>query len=216
VNTLVLQPDEHDPSCADTMIGDSAFGTTNYGEFAELFIGKFTVVKDLQANFRTLLRFDLSAILGATVADAALTLTEGNGSSLTNETFSVHRLTQPNWTELGATWMSYDGTNPWGTQGGDFVATPAQSLTVTAPQSLVFGDLKALVQDAIALRGGMLNMLIKGTGAMPGNQLLAMCSASDPDPAKRPLLVVNYDFPPWCVQVADRAVWSVAIQDRGC
>ena len=216
MSTLILQPDEDDLTSADAMIGDSAFATTNYGEQSQHYIGRHIVIKDLAANFRSLHRFDLSAILGATVIDATLTLTLGTSSSLTDYTFSIHRLTQPNWTEFGVTWNNYDETNPWITVGGDHVATPVQSFTLTTPQSLVYDNLKALVQDAITLRGGLLDVLVKGTGSAEGNQRLLVRSSGDPDPAKRPKLVVNYDFPPWCVNVADRAVWSVTTADRSC
>lgn len=216
MSTLILQPDEDDLTSADAMIGDSAFASTNYGEQSEHYIGRSIIIKDLAANFRSLHRFDVSAILGATVIDATLTLTLGTGSILTDYTFSLHRLTQPNWTEFGVTWNTYDGTNPWTTAGGDHVVTPVQSFALTAPQSLVFDNIKALVQDAITLRGGLLDVLVKGSGAASGNQRLEVRSSGDADPARRPKLVVNYDFPPWCVDVADRAVWSVAAQDKGC
>jgi RHS repeat-associated protein len=34
------------------------------------------------------------------------------------------------WTETGATWNTYDGTNPWATPGGDYNATPEWTTTV--------------------------------------------------------------------------------------
>lgn len=216
MSTLILQPGEDDATCADAMIGDGAFASTNYGEQPEHYIGRFIVLKDLGVFFRTLFRFDLSAILGATVIDATLSLSLGTGSTLTNETYSIHRLTQPDWTELGVTWNTYDETNPWVTPGGDFDPTPAQAITLTTPQPLLYDNLKTLVQDAISLRGGMLDVLIKGTGAVPGSQRLVVRGSGDPDPLLRPKLVVNYDFPPWCVNVADRPVWSVSTADRSC
>jgi hypothetical protein len=216
VSTLILQPGEDDATCADAMIGDGAYASTNYGGQLDHYIGRYIILKDLGVNFRTLLRFDLSAILGATVVDAALSLSLGANSSLTNETYSIHRLTQPSWTEFGVTWNTFDETNPWITPGGDFDATPVQSIALTTPQPLIYDNLKSLVQDAISLRGGMLDVLIKGTGITPGNQRLVVRGSGDPNPTLRPKLVVNYDFPPWCVDVADRAVWSVATADRSC
>ncbi len=137
------------------------------------------------------------------------------GGFLTGDTFTIHRLTQPNWTELGATWNNYNGSNTWATAGGDFVATPAQSLTIAAVQNLVFDDLQSLVEDAVRLRGGILDLLIKGT-LTTGLEYLELASSSNATPANRPKLVVNYTNPVWCVETNDEPVYAVDTGDEGC
>lgn len=213
--TLTLQPAETDLANRDTMIGSTfAYQTTNFGTWPLLTIGTQNLIKGLQGIFRAILRFDLTSIVGATITDATLALTT-SGGIVTNETVTIHRLTQPNWTELGATWLTYNGSNGWAVQGGDFVSTPVQTLVLTSLQHLVFNNIKSLVEDAIELRGGMLDVLIKGA-ATSGHQIVDSFSSSDANPLNRPKLVVNYEYPRWCVETADKAVWSVATQDKGC
>lgn len=212
--TLILQPDEDHLTCRDTFIGSAAFANMNFGGFDLMYLGTQSLSKGVQAFYRPLLRFDLTALTGTSISDATLTLTLVNGS-LTGDTFTVHRLTQPNWTELGATWNLRNGAEPWAAVGGDFVAAPAQSLTIASPQNLVFADLQSIVEDAVRSRGGILDLLIKGT-ALFGLQFLELASASHQTPASRPKLVVNYTNPVWCVTSNDAPVWSVDIQDEGC
>ena len=134
---------------------------------------------------------------------------------LTNQTLAVHRLTQPNWSEFGASWNVYDVGQPWATAGGDFDPTPAQSLFIISPQNLVFDQVKPLIEDAIKNRGGMLDVLVKNSSAS-GSQILYCYSSGDATPSNRPKLVVNYTLPVWCVETVDKSVWSVAVQDEGC
>lgn len=45
---------------------------------------------------------------------------------------AVNEMTRTNWTETGATWNTYDGTNNWTTTGGDFSSTVIHEHTVGA------------------------------------------------------------------------------------
>lgn len=222
--TLTLQPDETDATNRDTFIVSGLSAGTNFGGLSTLNIGTLTFFKGLLAFYRAILRFDLTALIGASITDATLTLTNHSGN-VTGETFSVHRLTQPNWTELGATWDVYNGSNSWGVAGGDFVATATQSLTISSVQSLVFDQLKPLVEDAIQNRGGLLDVLIQSI-ASSEQQVLVCHSSNASTPSQRPKLVVNYEYPRWCVKTADSAiwaaettdsaVWAVSTRDEGC
>lgn len=212
--TLTLQPDENDATCRDTYIGDGVLYNNNYGSDLALILGTQNLGKNAQTLFRAILRFDLTSLITATIIDATLTLTAAGGN-ITNETFSIHRLTQPNWTEFGATYGVYDLGRPWATPGGDFDPAPAQSLFLSSIQNLVFNQVKPLVVDAIKYRGGILDVLIKGA-ASSGLQRLDCWSSGNANPALRPTLVVNYTLPVWCVETADRPVWSAAVQDEGC
>ncbi|UCE38691.1 MAG: DUF2341 domain-containing protein, partial [Thermoplasmata archaeon] len=66
-----------------------------------------------------LFQFDLSFFSSNDIIDANLWLYRYNGSTTYGGNFSVCRVTQ-SWTETGATWNTYDGTNNWYMAGGDF------------------------------------------------------------------------------------------------
>ena len=212
--SLVLQPDEDHLTCRDTFIGNAAFSSTNFGGFDLLTVGAQLLGKGNQAILRTLLRFDLTPLIGADITDATLILT-AVGGIVSGDTFTIHRLTQPNWTELGATWGVYNGSDVWASLGGDFVAAPSQSLFIASSEDLVFDGLQALVEDAVRTRGGVLDLLIKGNATI-GLQYLELASSSHAIAGNRPKLVVNYTNPVWCVESDDAPVWSVDIQDEAC
>ncbi len=212
--SLTLQPAENNATNRDTYIADGVLYNNNYGSDLALTIGTQNIGKDEQTLFRAILRFDLTSLITATIIDATLTLTAAGGN-VSFETFSIHRLTQPSWTEFGATYGVYDFGRPWSTPGGDFDWVPAQSLFLSSIQNLVFDQMKPLVVDAITNRGGILDVLIKGS-ADDGLQRLDCYSSGSGNPAFRPTLVVHYTHPVWCVDVADKAIWSVAVQDEGC
>jgi len=214
VLTLTLQPPEADLNHRDTYIASGVLANNNFGNDIYLAMGSQTATKDSYSLYRSILRFDLTSLVGATILDATLLLTASHGS-LSNETFTIHRLTQSNWTEFGANWNVYDVGHTWAAGGGDFDPTPAQSLTIPFVQSLVFDQVKSLVKDAIVNRGGILDVLVKGT-APTGNQILYCYSSGNATPSNRPTLIVNYTHPVWCVETADRAVWAVAVRDEGC
>ncbi|MEX0678360.1 MAG: DNRLRE domain-containing protein [Pirellulales bacterium] len=212
--TLTLQPSEADLNHRDTYIADGVLVNNNYGDDFALIVGTQNLGKDSQSLFRAILRFDLTSLITATIVDATLTLTAAGGN-ITNETFSIHRLTQPDWTEFGATWNVYDLGRAWIFLGGDYDPTPVQSVSHTFIQNLVFNQIKPLVEDAIENRAGILDVLIKGA-AESGLQRLDCYSSGNANPAFRPTLVVNYEHPVWCVETGDTAVWAVAVQDEGC
>ena len=212
---LELIPVEDDLTNRDTYIANASAANNNFGQTGELTIGTRIVGKSSQTLFRALLRFDVTQLVGASITSAALTITAGGGSLSVNETFTLHRLTQANWTELGATWNAYNGANAWTTSGGDFDPTPAQSLTIPTVQYLVFDGLGAIVEDALRLRGGLLDVLIKGT-ATGGSKYLDCYSSSDPTPENRPKLVIHYTNPIWCVGTDDTPMYAVDTWDEAC
>ena len=97
-------------------------------------------------NRRCLLQFDFSSIpTTAVVSSVTLTLNVNQVSSTTTDTFSLHRLTTP-WGEgtsysgggSGSAAVAPDttwsdamlGTSNWATQGGDFISSATQSLSI--------------------------------------------------------------------------------------
>lgn len=101
------------PSNIDTMINANA-PAVNYGANVGLYIGESAGSAD---KFRTLIRFDLSSIPpGSQILSAYLELYMYFDDSNSPTEYKVYRLLRA-WTELGATWNTYDGVNNWETAG---------------------------------------------------------------------------------------------------
>ena len=102
------------PHCGDTYI-DSGLSTTNYNGEEEMQVSYNTFPSETSI----LLGCDLTSHLlptGYAVKTATLKMRLAdypNG----NPTVGAYESFQHNWTEEGATWASYDGTNSWGTAG---------------------------------------------------------------------------------------------------
>ncbi len=87
---------------------DSAAVTTNQGT-------NVIVAIDGSPALTGLMKWDLSSIpSSATVSDVKLVY---NVTNITANTYNIYRSLRA-WTEGGATWNTYDGTNSWGTVGG--------------------------------------------------------------------------------------------------
>jgi YD repeat-containing protein len=83
-------------------------------------------------DHHALIKWDLSAVPQDAVAlwgDIGL-YQPGDWGIPVSKQLTLHRVTR-DWT-TGASWNSYDGTNPWTTPGGDFDPTPAATATVPA------------------------------------------------------------------------------------
>jgi hypothetical protein len=103
-------------------------------------------------------------------------------------------VTQPGWTETAATWNRYDGTVPWTRPGGD--VDTALGIAFAPPVgsgSFAFPDLTPLCQDAIAARGGHLDLLIRQDTEAPGtpHQWSFVMTDDGASPEMRPSLVVS-------------------------
>ena len=132
----------------------SEFPTNNNGTSTNFYVGKSTT-----NIHRGLIKFDLSSIQpNAEVISASLFLTQTSEGAVNNRTMRVFRQKRA-WTEAGATWNKYDGTNNWGTAGGFNLSDCEQTdigsislssteangekeivLTATAIQEMVSGD----------------------------------------------------------------------------
>jgi hypothetical protein len=138
--TVTVLPDIEVVSIGDNSSDDVAgtsethiqaeFTTSNAGSNPQLSINKYAAGFYINA----LIKFDLSSLMGRTVTDAALGLYYEFGS-LGDNTFTLRRLLR-NWTEAGATWNTYDGSNNWGTAG----ATNASDRSATASGSVVITE----------------------------------------------------------------------------
>ena len=125
-DTYSSQPDE--TNGIDTMLlSDTA--TTNYGTNANIAVGESNAAAQIS---RSLIKFDLSSIpSNATISSATLSLWFKTDLSAAARTLSIYRCKRA-WTEAGATWNKYDGTNNWQTAGADGADDRDSSATGTA------------------------------------------------------------------------------------
>lgn len=187
--TLTLQPDA--TAGKDTRLNKSN-PTANLGTNVNL-DQTYDVGNDVR---RGLCQFDLSSIAaGANVSSGVFTLVCRSDNAATG--VEVHRLTQA-WTELGATWNTYDGANAWATAGGDYDAVVAglnSTLNFVNGTSYDF-TLTTLVQQWVNgtyVNNGMLTRVTTEAG-VAGLGLFAS-SSDNATPANRPKLVVIYTLP---------------------
>jgi hypothetical protein len=155
-----------------------------------------------QASITSLLKFDLSSIpANAIVNSATLTMTvQANDSYLVDDTVSVHRVKQ-NWTEDGATWNTYDGSNSWNTPGG----LGASDIDTTALSTLAFTGISADTAEDFTLDTTEIQKMVDGTN--PNYGFLVKCSSAENFSgwsfyssdnnisAYRPNLVIDYSLP---------------------
>ena len=120
--TLVLQPGA---AGKDTFIeGDGGHQSHNQG-------GSPLLKTDSETGkpYRTLLQFDLSSLSPAAHIQSAMLELDVELSNGSADIVKVHPLTQ-DWTEDDATWLEYNGDDPWATAGGDYDATIGASFLV--------------------------------------------------------------------------------------
>ena len=115
-------------------------------------------------KIRTAMGFDLSALAGATITLATMTITNNNVDVSTPPGCHAYRITESAWVE-SSSWSYYDygSTLSWATPGGDYTTTDGVAFTPdgTADASWDITGLDVLVQDAIDNRSGQLLLLLK-------------------------------------------------------
>jgi FG-GAP-like repeat len=187
----VVQPDVS--TAVDTYLTSPATPDANWGSLPRAWVGT-----DEQNAQRPLLRFKLGgAPAGAAVVGCTLTVQAATVEAPLPG--HVWRVTQPAWTQKEATWKRYNGTTAWSTPGGDVDAKSGTAFAPpAAPGAFAFPDLKALCQDAIAARGGQLDLLVRQdneTLGPPRHQWSFVTSNDTASPTLRPRLVVSFASP---------------------
>ena len=176
----------------DTYIS-STFSTSNYGA-SENSVLKVKIFSWLYRN--QLLQFDLpsSIPVNAHIVSAQLLLYQTSGTA---GDVSVHRVNR-SWIEGtksgsgtadGATWKTYDGTNAWTTNGGDYDATAVSVSTITTGSDISQSwEIAPLVQDWLASPNTNYGMLLNtGDSISP-----SFASKEDATLSKRPKLIITY------------------------
>jgi hypothetical protein len=149
---------------------------------------------------RGLLEFNLSSIPENSVVDSAiLRLYMYNDGPGADVNISAHRVTQ-DWVEgtsgysdNGATWNTYDGTNNWASSGGDFDAS-VEAYNITSLQNQYYDwDITNLVSAWYEGTYDNYGVLLKGvdeTGDV--NRRKRFRSSDYGTEAQRPQLIVDY------------------------
>jgi len=180
------------PSSQDTLM-DSYRHDSNFGDSTTLRIDSRAV-----EIYRSLVQFDLSSIPPGSIISSA-TLKLYYYSYAVNDpvgrTYWAYRVTQ-SWTEMGATWDTYDGANPWVTAGGDF--TTVHGAYAIVPSSYgwmtwtVTDIVKAWVEDGEPNYG----FLIKDEAETSDTSYQAIFRSRESGETElRPILEVTY-LPP--------------------
>ena len=160
VSTITIQPDGSGNN-NDTYVNQNS-PNSNYGSSTSILVGHTQEENEKEEvtdyDYRALLKFDLNSLAGLQIASATLTLT--NNGSDDPQTLNLYRCSEPNWTELGANWSTYNGVNPWSGGAGNPTA-PSVSLNYTGGDAVF--DVTDLVNDAMLHRGGILNCVLDGS-----------------------------------------------------
>ena len=180
----------------DTHIRSNA-ATTNYETNISLFCGEY----GSSSRRHVLLDFDISALAGQVqdITKAQLHLAEISNNDVSGS-MTVARLSQ-SWTEAGATWNTYDGSNAWPGGGGAYgdadtgQGTVTLTVGVAGDQTL---DVLDLVRDAIAARAGTLSLVIYRAAATGTQEQTRFGSRERTSEADRPKLTVT---------VGERIAW---------
>ena len=182
--------------------------TTGYGGGTNLFIEGKT-----SNRRRTLLLKDLSAIYSSDeiIVSANLQLWQNIGNaSAEGKLYGIYRSTKVDWENgnglnVEANWDNYKDPNvPWATAGGDKVDTDAAlGFTVDYDNiGYVAHNIRALVQDAITNRAGILSLLIKYE--TEGDALFTFVGFDS---------CVNTHPPILTITIADFYTWQAGILD---
>jgi len=175
----------------DTLLDDFS-PTRNYGGANPL-----TINSDPAWIQRPLLQFDLSAIPpGVTILQASLELYFYNVN--TGGTATVHRMTR-SWVEGtkngggiadGATWQTYDSTNPWAAAGGDFDPRPVAATDIpTGTTGWVSWEIGPLVQARADNTAANFGFMLRGDGTLAN---AGFAGRDDTGATLRPKLTITY------------------------
>ncbi len=144
---------------------------SNYGASSLIAMGVLILGGSKGQVNRPIANFDISAVPASAVILGAkmrrnITVVDASGHAC-----SILRCTRPaQWTENGVTWNKYDGMTAWTAGGGDYDAVTPTPVSYNEP--LAAGDheipgLDGFVRDAIALRGGIVSLIMKNDNEAP-------------------------------------------------
>lgn len=168
--------------------------SSNYGGDSYLQVGEYNALTDYVV--RSLLKFDLSSIpAGSTIISATLRIYDSAANYSDNtRTMYVNRSKRA-WTENGATWNKYDGTNDWSTAGGgtnsnDVELTPIGSVSMPASEVAGYVEISLTASSVQEWLDGIFTN--NGIILTMGTELNDMHDFHSDEGVNRPELVVVY------------------------
>lgn len=195
----------------DTYVRQNA-ATTNYGTATGI-----AVAQSAGADYNALVEFDISSIPSEAECQSAilrLVLDFTAGAVAANVTIYSILSANGDWTELGATWNTKDGSNNWaggntgcGTSGTDHSVSSIGSFTVQAAD--VAGAVytitltTAAVQTWFGASNQNYGIVLKSDSA----STKAFRSSDNATAGDRPMLTVTYRLPGPTAQENDLAVY---------
>jgi len=154
---------------------------------------------------RALLFFDISSIPANAIVDSAMFSLYCNNNNSTVDLLGVYRLTRA-WTNTGATWNRYDGTNNWTTAGGDFNATARATAYPAFSSAFTNWNIKSLVQEWVG--GTYVNhgVLVRRTVEnVSSSKDVQFRSIEQSGTSQDPKLFIRYRIPASCVAIPSYA-----------
>ena len=181
------------PSCEDTYI-DSGTPNTNYNGEDEMQVSYNTYPSETTI----LIGCDLTSHLipnGYAVKTATLKMRLADFPS-GNPIISAWESMQHNWSESGATWSKYDGTNAWGTSGAKGwekggLLDSASLTSTTSAGDWVEWDITLAVQNAMR-EGRSVDLILGILGSGSGNNRDALFYPNSANSVNRPEISFVY------------------------
>ena len=177
----------YQPSTKDTHL-DSAYSNLNCGTDTMI-----QVISDTTNGKRGLIHWNTTDIPnGATFSQGDVLLYCPHRSPATSDLVYINRLTQLAWTEAGATWNKYDGTNAWTTPGGDFTTTNRVSKKIDADAAWFTWNAATLIQDCYNNQSKNVHLLLNRKDT---TYYVYFASREYATTSLRPKLTVTYTVP---------------------
>jgi len=178
----------YQPSTKDTYINPFTGGeNTNYGSETTLWFRYL--------GYRIIIHFDTTDLPYASiVSQGDLKLYVYSVNYPTSAQICAYRMTRTNWTETGATWYKYDGTNPWTTPGGDYTQTNKTSITMPQSTGWATWSSSQLIQDCYDNLSKNVHLLMQYEN-ISSSEDVRVYSNNYYDSAYRPKLIVSINDP---------------------
>ena len=208
--TYTLSPG---PAAADAYAWDGAHQDKNFG------VSTILKVNNASAEQFSVLRFDLSSIPPeAVVTSAALDLYLEGGNALSNGVLDIHRAAQP-WIEgtqddqtttAGVTYNEYALGNAWTSAGGDYDATPIDTVVIPSLSLATYQwDVTAVVADWVTGAATNDGLFLRASGGTVDK--ISFTSGDGASATDWPRLTVSYTCPCGAVCPADPPAASTVI-----
>lgn len=152
------------------------FQTFTFGSAPQYRTGLLYAGIDKTTWERSLLRFDLSSLIGRSFSSAELVHETTSLTGFATE-LRISRCVDPaDWVESQVSWLQRSTANPWGLAGGDFDDTgpPASVDFDCPPVPSVHGHgfMLPFVTDALANRAGILSYFLRPVDENPEEDFL--------------------------------------------